>query len=102
MGTSISFSRLKFRPLSFLFIDFYRKPDDSLHHKIYYKPTHANFYLNYNSHNNLSKKKKDALSMPVYNAKSVCDRDSVHSELEYLMITFRQKGRSPREMKGPR
>jgi hypothetical protein len=42
--------------LTFLDIDIYHKPDGSLRHKVYHKPTHTNLYLNSNSHHHLSNK----------------------------------------------
>jgi hypothetical protein len=40
----------------FLDIDIYHKPDGSLGHKVYRKPTHTNLYLNSNSHHHPSNK----------------------------------------------
>jgi hypothetical protein len=37
--------------LSFLDIDMYSRPNGSLGHKVYQKPTHANLYLQPRSHN---------------------------------------------------
>jgi hypothetical protein len=42
--------------LPFLDIDIFHKPDDSLGHKVYRKPTHTNPYLNSNSHHHPSNK----------------------------------------------
>jgi hypothetical protein len=36
--------------LPFLDIDIYRRPDGSLGHRVYHKPTHTNLYLNSSSH----------------------------------------------------
>ena len=41
--------------LPFLDINIYRKPDGSLGHKVYRKPTHTNLYLNQNSHHHPAK-----------------------------------------------
>jgi hypothetical protein len=42
--------------LPFLDIDIYRRPDGSLGHKVYRKPTHTNLYLNPGSHHHPSNK----------------------------------------------
>jgi hypothetical protein len=42
--------------LPFLDIDIYCKPDGSLGHRVYRKPTHTNLYLHANSHHHLSNK----------------------------------------------
>jgi hypothetical protein len=79
--------------LPFLDIDMYRKPDGSLGHKVYCKPTHSNLYLNSNSHHHPSNKQA-ILSMLVHRARSLCDRESLHDELEFLRATFRHNGYS--------
>jgi hypothetical protein len=42
--------------LPFLDLDIYRRPDGSLGHKMYHKPTHTNLYLNAKSHHQPSNK----------------------------------------------
>jgi hypothetical protein len=42
--------------LPFLDNDIYRKPDGSLGHRVYRKPTHTNLYLHANSHHHPSNK----------------------------------------------
>jgi hypothetical protein len=76
--------------------DVYRKPDGSLGHKVYRKPSHTNLYLNSNSHRQPSNKQA-ALSTLVRMARSLCDQKSLHSELEFLRIAFRQNGYSKRQ-----
>jgi hypothetical protein len=75
--------------LPFLDIDIYHRPDGSLGHRVYCKPTHTNLYLNSNSHHHPSNKHA-VLSTLVHRAKALCDRDSLRGELEFLRDTFRQ------------
>jgi hypothetical protein len=75
--------------LPFLDTDIYHKPDSSLGHKVYHKPTHTNLYLKSNSHHHFSSKQA-VLSMLVHRAISLCDQESLHDELEFLRATFRQ------------
>jgi hypothetical protein len=42
--------------LPFLDTDIYRKPDGSLGHRVYRKPTHTSLYLHANSHHHPSNK----------------------------------------------
>jgi hypothetical protein len=84
--------------LPFLDIDIYRKPDGSLGHKVYRKPTHTNLYLNSNSHHHPSNKQA-VLSTLVHRARSLCDQESLHSELEFLRTAFRQNGYSNRQIR---
>jgi hypothetical protein len=84
--------------LPFLDIDIYRKPDGSLGHKVYHKPTHTNLYLNSNSHHHPSNKQA-VLSTLVHRARSLCDQESLHSELEFLRTTFRQNGYSDQQIR---
>jgi hypothetical protein len=76
--------------LPFLDIDIYRKPDDSLGHKYYSKPTHTNLYLNSNSDHHPSNKQAVLTSL--------CDRESLHNGLDFLRTTFRQNGYSDRQI----
>jgi hypothetical protein len=59
----------------FLDIDIYRKPDDSLGHRVYRKPTHTNLYLHANSHHHPSNKQA-VLSTLVHRARALCDHES--------------------------
>jgi hypothetical protein len=79
--------------LPFLDIDIHHKSDGSLGHKVYCKPTHTNLYLNSNSHHHPSNKQA-VLSTLVHMARSLCDQESLHGELEFLRTTFRQNGYS--------
>jgi hypothetical protein len=45
-----------FLDLPFLDIDIYWRPDGSLGHRVYHKPTHTNLYLNSSSHHHPSNK----------------------------------------------
>jgi hypothetical protein len=59
--------------LPFLDIVIYHKPDGSLGHKVYHKPTHTNLYLNSKSHHHPSNKQA-VLSMLVQKARSLSPR----------------------------
>jgi hypothetical protein len=75
--------------LPVLDIDIYRKLDGSHCHKVCRKPTHSNLYFNSNSHHHPSNKQA-VLSTLVHRARSRCDQESLHGELEFLRTTFRQ------------
>ncbi|XP_021938281.1 uncharacterized protein LOC110838924 [Zootermopsis nevadensis] len=83
--------------LPFLDIDIHRKPDGSLGHKLYRKPTHTDLYLNSNSHHHPSNKQA-VLSTLVHRAKALCDHKSLQSELETLTTTYRKNGYSTRQI----
>jgi hypothetical protein len=76
----------------------HRKPDGSLNHKVYRKPTHTNLYLTSNSHH-YPFNKRAVLSTLVHRARSLCDQESLHGELEFLRTTFRQNGYSDRQIR---
>jgi hypothetical protein len=78
--------------LPFLDVDIYRRLDGSLGHKVYRKPVHTNLYLNLASHHHPSSKQA-VLSTLVHRARAVCDKESLHDELEFLKTTFRENGR---------
>jgi hypothetical protein len=65
--------------LPFLDLDIYRRPDGSLGHKVYRKPTHSNLYLNAKSHHHPSNKQA-VLSTLIHRAKALCDEDSLQAE----------------------
>jgi hypothetical protein len=67
--------------LPFLDMDIYRKPDGSLGHRVYRKPTHTNLYLHANFHHHPSNKQA-LLSTLVHRARALCDHESLHDELE--------------------
>jgi hypothetical protein len=64
-------------------IDTYRRPDGSLGHRVYRKPTHTNLYLNARSHRPPSNKQA-VLSIVVPRARALCYGDSLHVELLFL------------------
>jgi hypothetical protein len=84
--------------LPFSDIDIHRKPDGSLGHKVYHKPTRTNLYLNSNSHHHPFNKQA-VFSTLMHRARSLCDQESLHSELEFLRTTFRQNGYSDRQIR---
>jgi hypothetical protein len=62
--------------LPFLDLDIYRRPDGSLGHKEYHKPTHTNLYLNAKSHHHPSNKQA-VLSTLIHKDRALCDEDSL-------------------------
>jgi hypothetical protein len=74
-------------------INNYHKHDGSLGHKVYHKPTQTNLYLNSSSHHHPSIKQA-VLSMLMHRARSLCDWESLHAELEFLRDTFWQNSYS--------
>ncbi|XP_023702614.1 uncharacterized protein LOC111861900, partial [Cryptotermes secundus] len=83
--------------LPFLDIDIYRRPDGSLGHTVYRKPTHTNLYLNAKSHHHPSSKQA-ALSTLVHRARALCDQESLRAELEFLKDIFRRNGYNDRKI----
>jgi len=72
-------------------MDIYKKPDGSVGHKVYRKPTHPNLYLNTKSHHNLSNIQA-VLNTLAHRARILCDSDSLEDELEFPKITYKQNG----------
>ncbi|XP_033609345.1 uncharacterized protein LOC117282715 [Cryptotermes secundus] len=66
--------------LPFLDIDIYKRPDGSLGHTVYRKPTHTNLYLNAKSHHHPSSKQA-ALSTLVHRARALCDQESLRVKI---------------------
>jgi len=62
--------------LPFLDIYSYRKPDGSLGHKVYRKPTHTNLYPHQNFHHHPANQ-QSVLASLIHKAKSLCDQDSL-------------------------
>jgi hypothetical protein len=83
--------------LPYLDLDIYRKPDGSLGHKVYRKPTHTNHYLNAKSHHH-SSNKQAVLSMLIHRARALCDEDSLQAELVFLRDIFKQNGYNDRHI----
>jgi hypothetical protein len=83
--------------LPLLDLDIYRRPDDSLGHKVYRKPTHTNLYLNANSHHHPSNKKA-VLPTLLHRARALCDEDSLLTELLLLKDVFKENGYNDRHI----
>jgi hypothetical protein len=66
-------------------LDIYRRPDGSLGHKAYRKPTHTNYYLN-------------TKSTVVHRARALCDEDSLQAELVFLRDVFKQNSYKDRQI----
>jgi hypothetical protein len=83
--------------LPFLGLDIYRRPNCSLGHKVYRKPTHTNLYLNAKSHHHPSNKQV-VLSTLIHRARALCDEDSLLAELVFLRDIFKQNGYDDRQI----
>ena len=84
--------------LPLLDIDIYRKPDGSLGHRVYCKPTHTNQYLHHNSHHHPANK-QSVLSSLIHRAKALYDQDSLTQELVFLTTVFKDNGYSPQQIR---
>jgi hypothetical protein len=83
--------------LPFPDFDIYRRPDCSLRHKVYRKPTHTNLYLNAKSHHHPSNKQA-VLSTLIHRARALCDDDSLQAELVFLKDVFKENGYNDRQI----
>jgi hypothetical protein len=79
--------------LPFLDFNIYRKWEGSLGHRVYQKPTHTNLCLNPGSHHPPSNI-QCVISNLVNRAKGLCDKESLHEELELLKTNIRENGYS--------
>jgi hypothetical protein len=77
--------------LQFLDIDIYRKPNGSLGHRVYRKPTHTTLYLHHNSHHHPSYK-ISLLTSLIHGATAICDQDSLNQGLVFLTTVFEHNG----------
>jgi hypothetical protein len=75
--------------LPFLDIEIYRRPDGSLGHKVYRKPTHANLYLNAKSQRHPSYK-QDVLSTLIQRTRALWDEGGLQAESMFLRDVFIQ------------
>jgi hypothetical protein len=85
--------------LPFLDLDVYRRPNGSLGHKMYRKPTHThtNLYLNAKSRLHLFDKQA-VLSTLIHRARALCDEDSLQAELVFLRNIFKRNGYKDRQI----
>jgi hypothetical protein len=75
--------------LPFLDLNIYRRPDGSLGHKVYRKPTHTNLYLNakFNHHpSNI----QAVISTLIHRARALCDENGLKVELVFLKDVFKE------------
>jgi hypothetical protein len=70
-------------------INIYRRPDGSLGHEVYQKSTHTDLYLNPGSQHHPSNIQAVFITL-LQRAKALCDKESLHDELEFLKTTFRK------------
>jgi hypothetical protein len=83
--------------LPFLDLDIYRRPDGSLGHEVYRKPTHTNIYLNAKSHHHPSNKQA-VLSTLIHRARALCDVECLQAELVLLKDVFKENGYNDRQI----
>jgi hypothetical protein len=66
-----------------------RRPDGSLGHTVYRKPTHTNLYLHAKSAHLPAQKKGFLLSL-IHRARRLCDADSLDKEIQHLKETLKE------------
>ncbi|XP_076659914.1 uncharacterized protein LOC143363201 [Halictus rubicundus] len=79
------------RSLPFLDVLITRKPDGSLGHQVYRKPTHTNRYLHASSHHHPAQK-NSVISSLINRAISISEKQHLPQELEHLRTTLGQNG----------
>ncbi|KAK7864163.1 hypothetical protein R5R35_004079 [Gryllus longicercus] len=79
--------------LPFLDVLISRRPDGTLGHSVYRKPTHTNRYLHADSHHHPATK-RGVLTTLTYRAALISDTDSLNKEKETLRETFLANGYS--------
>ncbi|XP_046400913.1 uncharacterized protein LOC124167151 [Ischnura elegans] len=84
--------------IPFLDILIQRKPDGTLGHSVYRKPTHTNLYLNGRSHHHPSQK-QGVLTTLIHRAKIVADAENLPAEIKHLKTTFKRNGYSDRDFR---
>jgi hypothetical protein len=85
------------RSLAFLDILVSRRPDGSLGHTVYRKPTHTDLYLRAKSEHHPAQ--KTVLTTLVQRARTICDANSLDAEINRLKKAFSQNGCSDRDIK---
>jgi hypothetical protein len=84
--------------LPFLDVLVSRRPDGILGHTVYRKPTQTDLYLHAKSEHHPAQKKA-ALTTLVQCARTICDANSLNTEIDHLKKTFRQNGYSNCDIK---
>jgi hypothetical protein len=69
--------------LEFLDVLVKKKPDGSLGHTVYRKPTHTDLYLHVNSEHHPAQ--KQVMCTLIHRAKMICDTESLEEELQHLL-----------------
>jgi hypothetical protein len=83
--------------LPFLDFDIYRRPEGSLGHKVYRKPTHTNLFLNAESHHHPSNKQA-VLSTLIHRTRALCNENRLQAELVFLTDVFKEDGYKDRKI----
>jgi hypothetical protein len=86
------------RSLAFLDILVSMRPDGSLGHRVYRKPTHTDLYLRAKSEHHPAQKKA-VLTTLVQRDRTICDANSLDAEINHLKKAFNQNGYSDRDIK---
>jgi hypothetical protein len=82
------------KSLPFLDVQVSKKPDGSLAHTVYRKPTHTDLKLHAKSEHHPAQKKRAVLTTIIQHARSICNTESLEGEMEHLKKTFKQNGYS--------
>jgi hypothetical protein len=86
----------KNQSLPFLDVLVSRRPDGSLGHTVYRKPTHTDLYLHAKSAHHPDQKKGDLL---IHCAWRLCDADSLDKEIQHLKDTSIKNGYSNQDIR---
>ncbi|MGR8650110.1 hypothetical protein ACNGQH_25240, partial [Escherichia coli] len=84
--------------LPFLDVLVCRKPDGSLGHRVYRKPTHTDRYLHKTS-NHHPRQKRGVIKTLVDRANRICEPAHLQDELKHLTAAFQANGYSRQEIK---
>jgi len=88
----------KNQSLSFLDVLVSRRPDGSLGHTVYRKPTHTDLYLHAKSAHHPAQK-KGVLHSLTKCARKLCDSNRLDKEIQHLKETFRKNGYSKHDIR---
>jgi hypothetical protein len=84
--------------LPFLDIDIYRTPHGSLGHKVYRKLTHTNLYITWLHIITPPTNRPFLQPWSTGSVRALCDKESLHEELQFLKTTFRENGYSMKQI----
>ena len=84
--------------LPFLDVLLIKKPNDSIGHTVYRKPTHTNRYLHADSHH-FPGQKKGVLNTLITRSRRLADKEHIAEELRLLREVFLNNGFNKREIR---